>query len=59
MADERLWAEALSLGAYDVLVKPLDAAEATRILSLAWEHWKDRYRVHRSRTEQRKATAGA
>ena len=39
-ADERLWSEALSLGAYDVLTKPLDRAEATRTLNMAWMHWR-------------------
>jgi DNA-binding NtrC family response regulator len=41
-ADERLWAEALNLGAYDVLAKPYDQAEVIRVVSLAWLHWKDR-----------------
>lgn len=41
-ADERLWAEALNLGAYDVLAKPYDQAEVVRIVSLAWLHWKER-----------------
>jgi DNA-binding NtrC family response regulator len=36
LADEFLWAEALNLGAYDVLAKPLDQNEVTRTLSLAW-----------------------
>ena len=31
LADERLWAEVLNLGAYDVLVKPFDATEVIRI----------------------------
>jgi DNA-binding response OmpR family regulator len=35
LADERLWAEVLNLGAYDLLVKPLDSAEARRVLTLA------------------------
>lgn len=41
-ADDHLWAEVLHLGAYDVLSKPFDRAEVTRIISLAWLHWKDR-----------------
>jgi hypothetical protein len=37
LADAHLWAEALNLGAYDVLVKKaLDRTEVTRVLSLAW-----------------------
>jgi hypothetical protein len=31
----RLWAEALNLGAYDLLMKPLDFMEARRVLTLA------------------------
>jgi DNA-binding NtrC family response regulator len=37
-ADESLWAEALNLGAYDVLSKPLDDTEALRVLTSAWNH---------------------
>ncbi len=36
LADESLWAEALSLGAYDVLAKPLQPEEVVRALSQAW-----------------------
>ena len=39
MADEYLWAEALNLGAYDVLAKPYHPAEVERVLSMAWLHW--------------------
>jgi DNA-binding NtrC family response regulator len=39
LADERLWAEALNLGAWDVLVKPLDRLELIRSVKLAWDHW--------------------
>ena len=45
VADERLWAEALNLGAYDVLAKPFDRTEVTRVLSMAWMHWTDRHQV--------------
>ena len=41
LADDYLWAEALNLGAYDVLSAPFDAAEVIRVLSSAWLH-----RVH-------------
>ena len=40
LADERLWAEALNLGAYDVLAKPFEATEVRRILGMAWSHWQ-------------------
>ena len=38
-ADESLWAEALNLGAYDVLTKPIDETEAIRVLTSAWDHY--------------------
>lgn len=45
VADDSLWAEALNVGAYDVLAKPLDRTEVTRVLSLAWLHWQRQYCV--------------
>ncbi len=41
LADERLWAEVLNVGGYDVLVKPFVPAEVFRTISLAWLNWKD------------------
>lgn len=38
LADEHLWAEALNLGAYDVLAKPLNHTEIVRVLNLALNH---------------------
>jgi DNA-binding response OmpR family regulator len=35
LADERLWAEVLSLGGYDLLVKPFDAKEVHHAVSTA------------------------
>jgi DNA-binding NtrC family response regulator len=32
LADEKLWAEVLNLGGYDVLVQPLDEREVTRLV---------------------------
>ena len=43
LADERLWAEALNLGVYDVLAKPFDANEVNRTLSSAWR-WRNLHR---------------
>ena len=40
-ADDHLWAEALNLGAYDVLAKPFDSSEVTRTLSLAGLRWRE------------------
>lgn len=42
LADELLWAEALNLGAYDVLSRPFDRAEVVRSISLARFHWVNR-----------------
>ena len=39
LADARLWAEALNLGAFDVLAKPFDGAEAMRVVGAAWRAW--------------------
>jgi DNA-binding NtrC family response regulator len=38
LADEYLWAEALNLGAYDVLAKPFQPDEVIRAVSQAWLH---------------------
>ncbi|MGO9128639.1 MAG: response regulator [Bryobacteraceae bacterium] len=35
VADERLWAEVLNLGVYDLLVKPFDGEETLRVLAMA------------------------
>ena len=35
-ADEQLWAEALNLGAHDVLAKPFNQLEIVRVLNSAW-----------------------
>jgi DNA-binding NtrC family response regulator len=40
IADDRLWAEALNLGAWDVLSKPFDRSELLRGVRYAWEHWE-------------------
>jgi len=46
-ADEFLWAEALNLGAYDVLAKPFRASEVVRTLGLAWLRWSKTGRSRR------------
>lgn len=38
LADERLWAELLNLGGYD-LHTPFEASETIRVISLAWQQW--------------------
>ena len=39
LANERLWTEALNLGAWDVLAKPFDRSEVLRSADAAWQHW--------------------
>jgi len=41
LADDRLWGEALNLGAWDVLAKPLDRTEVIRSVHSAWRRWND------------------
>lgn len=45
LADDRVWAEALNLGAWDVLAKPFDHIEVIRSVKSAWQHWHDQ--IHR------------
>lgn len=52
LADERLWAEALNLGAYDVLAKPFSAPEVIRVLNSAWYHWRHRHEFRATRITQ-------
>jgi FixJ family two-component response regulator len=40
-ADDRLWGEALNLGAWDVLAKPFDHVEVIRSVKSAWQRWHD------------------
>ena len=39
LADDRLWAEALNLGAWDVLARPFVKSEVFQAVSAAWRHW--------------------
>ncbi|MFN3323769.1 MAG: response regulator [Bryobacteraceae bacterium] len=39
--DERLWAEVLNLGAYDLLLKPFEREEVSHVISIAWLHWRE------------------
>jgi DNA-binding response OmpR family regulator len=49
-ADEFLWAEALNLGAYDVLAKPFRTSEVVRTFGLAWLRWSKAKRPRRAAT---------
>ena len=46
LADDRLWAEALNLGAWDVLAKPFDHIEVIRSVKSAWQRWHDQMHPH-------------
>ena len=41
LADDHLWCEALTLGAWDVLAKPFHLTEVVRSVKSAWQHWHD------------------
>jgi len=58
LADERLWAEALNLGAYDVLAKPFDKCEVIRTVTSAWLHWTGRFSAWARQARRTTATAG-
>jgi DNA-binding response OmpR family regulator len=54
LADDRLWAEVLNLGGYDVLAKPLDVLELSRALDLAWRHGAVQHAAVPARMQVRK-----
>jgi DNA-binding NtrC family response regulator len=39
-ADDRLWADVLHQGGYDVLPMPLESSEVLRTVSMAWLEWR-------------------
>lgn len=43
LADDRLWAELLNDGAFDLLAKPFERSDVIRIVKSAWVHWHGRY----------------
>ena len=45
LADDRLWAEALNLGAWDVLAKPFDPTEVIRSVKSAWQRWHNQIQI--------------
>ena len=44
-ADEQLWAEVLNVGAYDLLLRPFEDAEVSRVMGMAWRHSRQDARV--------------
>lgn len=59
LADERLWAEALNLGAFDVLAKPFDRTEAMRVVGAAWRAWGGPVRLSARKERHRYKVAAA
>ena len=57
LADERLWAEALNLGAWDVLSKPFDHSEVLRSVALAGAHWYHQMQMPASSVKRMKAAS--
>lgn len=43
VADERMWAEVLNLGGYNVLARPLDSEEVIRTVTSAWSLWQHQF----------------
>jgi DNA-binding NtrC family response regulator len=60
-ADDYLWAEALNIGAFDVLAKPFASAEVTRVVSWACLRWCEMNRTAARHHKPRKfcASVGA
>lgn len=45
-ADETLWAEVLNLGGYDVLAKPFERTEVSRVVRMACRHGRRQPAAH-------------
>ncbi len=45
LADDRLWAEALNLGAWDVLAKPFVPSEVIQSVRSGWQHWHHQIQI--------------
>jgi DNA-binding NtrC family response regulator len=56
LADERLWAEVLNLGGFDVLAKPFAHEEANRVIDYALNSWNQRFEKERRATIRDSAT---
>ena len=59
LADDRLWAEVLNLGGYNVLMKPFRDSEVLRDVSLAWLDWINRAQRARKARGRPRALGGA
>ena len=51
--DDRLWAEVLNRGGYDLLMRPLNAREVYSLVPMAWRRWKrGTAAINRARTNR-------
>ena len=57
-ADDRLWAEVLNIGGYDVLAQPFEAEELRRVVAAAGRQFGDRQGAAGSGSKPRAFTAG-
>ena len=57
-ADDRLWADLLNGGAFDLLSKPFDQSNVIRILHSAWVHWQNRHGHHEATRELHEPASG-
>jgi DNA-binding NtrC family response regulator len=57
LADDRLWVEALNLGAWDVLAKPFDRTEVIRSVKSAWQRWHDQIHIRATGATMMEATS--
>ena len=59
LADERLWAEVMNLGGFDVLAQPFYAGEVLRSINSACGHWDEEWRNAHGRIEEATCCARA
>jgi DNA-binding NtrC family response regulator len=59
LADERLWAEVLNLGGWDVLEKPFNGTEVIRLVESAWRQWQNQQDQHQSPARAQEAWMAA
>jgi DNA-binding response OmpR family regulator len=52
--DDRLWADVLSCGAYDLLMRPLNAREVYSLVPMAWRRWRRGTTASNSRTNNKR-----
>jgi hypothetical protein len=54
-----MWAEALNLGAYDVLPQPYEARDVFHVLTCAWQSWSNENRRLRDPSRSHLASGSA